>query len=172
MAAFRAGWEEIRPTPPAKPADLILHEYRPGQARNVIGDFAFCRGQAFSVVRIEDPYLLSDSYRFDSLCRFLDELGKLWQKWPSKLEIKTRDTGDQGQIIARLQRLLSSRGTSVEVRRVPTRGPHRVDFHDRRIVFHTENGNQRRRVTVLLTGGVDRYLDPQFECGIITNLGS
>lgn len=172
IVAFRAGWEEFRVTPPVKPADLTLREYRPGQARNLAGDFAFCRGQKFTLLRIEDPYVLADDYQFRFLCRFLEDLGKLWQSWPAKVEIKTRDTGDQGQLIANLQRVLATRGTSVDVRRVPARGPHRVDFHDRRIIFQAEDGKQRRRVTVLLTGGIDRYLDPQFECGIVTNLGA
>jgi hypothetical protein len=171
ISAFRAGWEESRVTPPVKPADLMLREYRPGQARNLAVDFAFCRGQKFTMLRIEDPYVLADDYQFRSLSRFLEELGKLWQSWPTKVEIKTRDTGDQGQLIANLQRALAARGTSVDVRRVPAKGPHRVDFHDRRIIFQADDGKQRRRITVLLTGGLDRYLEPQFECGIVTNLG-
>jgi hypothetical protein len=83
-----------------------------------------------------------------------------------------RTLTDQGQLIANLQRVLATRGTSVDVRRVPAKGPHRVDFHDRRIVFQAEDGKQRRQVTVLLTGGIDRYLDPQFERGIVTSLGA
>jgi ATP-dependent helicase YprA (DUF1998 family) len=169
LRAFRSGWEELRVVAPAKPADLFLREYRPGEARDLARDFAFCRGQSFALLRIEDPYALADDWRFRALCGFLDEMGKLWQKWPLKVEIKTRDTGDQSRVIAELERLLKSHGTVVDVRRVMMSGPHRVDFHDRRIIFQPDTNNPRRRVTVLLTGGVDRYLDRKFESGVITH---
>jgi hypothetical protein len=169
LRAFRAGWEELRVVAPAKPADLSLREYRPGEARDLARDFEFCRGQSFALLRIEDPYALADDWRFRALCGFLDEMGKLWQKWPLKVEIKTRDTGDQNRVIADLERLLKSHGTAVDVRRVVTSGPHRVDFHDRRVIFQADASNPRRRVTVLLTGGIDRYLDRKFESGVITH---
>ena len=118
---------------------------------------------------IEDPYALADDWQFRALCRFLQLLASLWQEWPTKLKIKTRDTGDQGKAMAELQLILKPHGTSVDVRCVPAKGPYRVDFHDRRIIFQPDLNNTRRRVTVLLTGGVDRYLDQRFECGIITH---
>jgi hypothetical protein len=55
------------------------------------------------------------------------------------------------------------------VRIVTSWGPARTDFHDRRVIFQPDAANPRRRVTVLLTGGVDRYLNERVECGIITH---
>ena len=169
LTAFRSGWKEFVVVPPVKPADLSLREYRAGQTRDLPNDFAFCRAQGFAIVRIEDPYALDNDWQFRALLSFLEQLAKLWQKWPAKIEIKTRDTGEQNSIIGELQRAVKPHGTVVDVRRVPTKGPNRVDFHDRRIIFQPDEKNARRRVTVLLTGGIDRYLDHKFECGVITH---
>jgi hypothetical protein len=171
VAALRLGWEEQKVSATAKPSDLALHEYRAGEARDLKRDFGFCRGQSFALLRIEDPYVLASEWPYRGLLRFLDELAKLWEAWPVKVEIKTRDMGtsDQKMMIADLVKALKPRKTVVEVRRVVTSGPRRTDFHDRRLIFQPEAANPRRRVTVLLTGGVDRYLDQKFECGIITH---
>jgi hypothetical protein len=171
LPAFRMGWEELKISAPAKPSDLKLREYRAGESRDLASDFAFCRGQSFSLLRIEDPYALADDWQYRSLCRFLDEIAKLWQKWPTKLELKTRDNGTPNQkgIITDFDKFLKSHGTALDVRRVVTSGPRRTDFHDRRLIFQPDVNNPRKRVVVLLTGGVDRYLDQKFECGIIAH---
>ena len=171
LPAFREGWEELKVAAPAKPSDLTLREYRAGEARDLAGDFAFCRGQSFSLVRIEDPYALADDWQYRALRRFLDEVARLWQKWPTKLELKTRDTGTMAQqgMITEFEKALKSHGTALDVRRVATSGPRRTDFHDRRLIFQPDANNPRKRADVLLTGGVDRYLDPKFECSVITH---
>jgi hypothetical protein len=171
VSAFRAGWEELKVSAPATPANLTLREYRTGEARDLAGDFAFCVGRSFSLVRIEDPYLLADDWQYRALRRFLDGLAKLWQQWPTKLEIKTRDTGtaEQKGMIADLEKVLKPHGTALDVRRIVTSGPRRTDFHDRRLIFQPDVNNPRKRVVVILTGGMDRYLDQKFECGIIAH---
>lgn len=171
LPAFRVGWEELKVSAPAKPSDLTLREYRSGETRDLVSDFAFCRGQSFSLLRIEDPYALADDWQYRALRRFLDEVAKLWQKWPTKLELKTRDTGTPNQkgMITDFEKFLKTRGTALDVRRVVTSGPRRTDFHDRRLIFQPDVNNPRKRVVVLLTGGVDRYLDQKFECGIIAH---
>ena len=171
VSAFRGGWEELQVSAPATPANLTLREYRTGEARDLAGDFAFCVGRSFSLVRIEDPYLLADDWQYRALRRFLEGLAKLWQQWPTKLEIKTRDAGtaEQKGMIADLEKVLKPHGTALDVRRIVTSGPRRTDFHDRRLIFQTDVNNTRKRVVVLLTGGVDRYLDQKFECGIIAH---
>lgn len=167
--AFKSGWQETAATPPAKPANLTLREYRAGQVREVEKDFAFCRGQVFASIRIEDPYVLASDWQSQSLIRFLDKLGQLCQAWPKRLEIKTQDGSEVSRISAEVDRNLKRHGVVMEVRRVPTKGPNRVDFHDRRVVFRLDP-NSAKHVTVLLTGGIDRYLDQKSECGIITNM--
>ena len=171
VSAFRGGWEELKVSAPATPANLTLREYRTGEARDLAGDFDFCVGRAFSLVRIEDPYLLADNGQYRALCRFLEGLAQLWQQWPTKLEIKTRDAGtaEQKGMIADLEKVLKPHGTALDVRRIVTSGPRRTDFHDRRLIFQPDVNNPRKRVVVLLTGGVDRYLDQKFECGIIAH---
>jgi hypothetical protein len=171
MVAFREGWEALKVTPPAKPSNLTLREYLAGEPRDLKNDFDFCRGQSFTLLRIEDPYMLASDWPYRALLRFLGEVAKLWKKWPAKLEIKTRDNGtsEQRKMVTDLEQSLKPHGTVVQVRRVITGGPHRTDFHDRRLIFQPGSANPRSRVTVLLTGGIDRYLDKKFECGIITH---
>jgi ATP-dependent helicase YprA (DUF1998 family) len=172
LKAFRDGWEELKISAPATPADLTLHEYRAGEPRDLASDFAFCRGQTFSLVRIEDPYVLAGEWQYRSLRSFLDKVAKLWQQWPTKLEIKTRDAGtaEQKGMISDLEKALKPYGTALDVRRIVASGPRRTDFHDRRLLFQPDVNNPRKRIVVLLTGGVDRYLNPKFECGIIAHL--
>ena len=171
LQTFREHWEELSVTAPAKPSDLTLREYRAGETRDVAGDFAFCRGQAFALVRLEDPYVLTDARQYAALRHFLDAVGKLWQQWPGKFELKTRDTGasDQKTMMVDLEKVFTTHGTALDVRRVVTTGPRRTDFHDRRLVFQPDAANARRRITVLLTGGMDRYWDQRVECGVITH---
>lgn len=168
---FREAWEKFVPSPPAKPADLTLREYRAGESRNLSADFAFCRGKSHALVRIEDPYALSNDWQYKSLCRLIEGLGTMWEKWPGKIEVKTREATnvDQKSLIAALERTLRGHGTSLDVRRVVSTGPRRVDFHDRRIIFFPDATNLKNRTTVLLTGGLDRYVDSKFECGVITH---
>jgi hypothetical protein len=168
MDAFRSGWQEVAVTPPVKPSNLLLREYRAGQAREIEKDFAFCRGQVFASIRVEDPYVLAGDWQSKSLIRFLEALAQLSQAWPKKLEIKTQDGNDVGRIMAEVDRKLKAHGVITEVRRVSTKGPNRIDFHDRRVVFRPDP-NGTKHVTVLLTGGIDRYLDQKSECGVITN---
>ncbi len=171
LDSFRAGWEEQQVSPPAKPADLILREYRARQPRDFANDFSFCRGQSFSIVRVEDRYALGGQPQFNSLRQFFNELGKLWEKWPSRIELKTGHSKgvDQEKMIKDLEATLKSRGTELSVRRIAKGGPQVTDFHDRRVIFQADANNPGRKVSVLLTGGVDRYLDPDFECGLITH---
>jgi hypothetical protein len=164
---FRKEWEELKITEPAKPSNLTLREYRSGESRNYSRDFEFCRGKVFALLRIEDPFVLADDWKGRALLGFLNQLAALWPKWPTRIEIKTRDTGDQNRLIARLQQELGPHGVAIDVRRVVSSGPYRIDFHDRRIIFQPDLGNLRRRVTVLLTGGIDRYMDQKSECGVI-----
>lgn len=171
LAALREGWQEHKVTPPAKPSELTLHEYRAGESRDLKRDFGFCQGQSFALLRIEDPFVLKTDWQYKSLQRFLGEMEKLWAKRPAKIELKTRDerTDEQDSIIADFEHHLKAKGIAFEVRTVTSWGPRRTDFHDRRIIFQPDAANPRRRVTVLLTGGVDRYLNDRVECGIITH---
>jgi hypothetical protein len=169
LAKLKSDWQEIKIVGPAKPENITLAEYRADQPRDFTRDFAFCGERSFALLRIEDPYLLQGEWQFRALQRLLDGLSRVWQSWPQKLEIKTRKelTGDQANFINDLRVALNTHGTVVDVRTVPKSGPQRVDFHDRRIVFQPDTVSSRNRITILLTGGVDRYMDKKYECGII-----
>jgi hypothetical protein len=170
LTRLRSDWQEIKNIGPAKPENITLAEYRADQPREFKKDFSFCRGQSFGLLRIEDPYVLKDEGRLRSLQQLLKELADMWSSWPKKIEIKTRYEGsNQTTVISELTTALKPHGTMVDVRRVVLGGGKKLDFHDRRVIFQPEAGNSKSRITVLLTGGVDRYMNQRAECGIITH---
>jgi hypothetical protein len=170
LLAFRVGWEVIKVTPPAKPSELTLREYRMHEPRDPARDFDFCRGRSFSLLRIEDPYAVSAEFRYGTIKRFFKELAKLWRKWPATVELKIREEDAEAYptAIEDLEKALKERGSALAVRHVARYGPGgRQDYHDRRVIFQSDDGVSPRRVTVILTGGLDRYIADRFECGII-----
>ena len=68
-----------------------------------------------------------------------------------------------------LENALKSKGVELNIRFITKSNQTGKDFHDRRVIFQTDANNPRRRISVLLTGGVDRYLNSDFECGVITH---
>jgi hypothetical protein len=174
LEAFRAGWEEIKVSPPAKPSELKLREYGEGEPRDLEHDFEFCRERSFSVLRIEDPYVVKNEAQNGDLGRLLLGLARLWRKWPAKVELKVRDqdVNDYRVVLDGVKEALKARGSELSIRPVLKYGPGRQDFHDRRLVFHPDDNASPRRVTVILTGGVDRYVNERFECGIIIHRDS
>lgn len=170
---LRADWQ-LLPSRLTEPGSkTTVREYQPGVARDFARDFAFCKGKQFAVVRIEDPFALSAEPALFSLKRFIAELKALCGQWPDELKIHTRESSDfPGQAAARvtLEKHLQAAGASnISVRLMPRFGPGRRDFHDRRIVFLADAKKPQKRVSVLLTGGIDRYLEPRFECGIVVH---
>jgi hypothetical protein len=99
----------------------------------------------------------------------LSELSKLWAAWPAKVEIKVRDSNDPNLsgMLGELEKMVRRAGSSFFAHRVPSYGPGRKDFHDRRIIFHEDPKDPKRRTTVLCTGGIERYVNKECECSFI-----
>ncbi|MEP6671355.1 MAG: helicase-related protein [Chthoniobacter sp.] len=175
LAELRQGWKGVAlkvPTSAAK-ASVQITDYTPGQRRDVVRDFAFCKTKAFGRLSIEDPYAMENDFNATSLGQFLEALGKLWIAWPTELELKTRDVAPPGrQRLAALEKLCQPHGCKVTARWVTTFGQRRPDFHDRRMYFLPDAKNPKARTVVYLTGGVDRYLDQAKETTIIVQLPS
>ena len=171
LQKLRAEWEPLpsRLTEPG--TKTTLYQYSQGEDRNLDRDFAFCRGKKFARIVIEDPFAVGSAPAVASLKQFLGELRKLLGNWPDELILHARENvefSDQQSAKATLEKYLQAAGVSkVSVKLMPRYGPNRRDFHDRRIVFVADVKKPQKRVTVLLTGGVDRYLGPRFECGVI-----
>ena len=144
-------------------------DYAPGMNRDFGRDFGFCKSKSFASLRIEDPFVLASQWNFDQLKRLLAELSSIWSAWPAKFELKTRDIREAGQdaMLRELQKFLESKGSAFASQRVPSYGPGRRDFHDRRIIFQLDANNPKKRTTVLLTGGIDRYMDSKVECSVV-----
>ena len=109
-------------------------------------------------------------WNYKQLKRFVEMLFPFMAKAPERLILRTRHEDDPAQklMLQDLGKWLKDKHTQFEPDLVPTFGPGRKDFHDRRIVFFPDEKNPRKRITVLMTGGIDRYLDPKFECSVVT----
>jgi ATP-dependent helicase YprA (DUF1998 family) len=168
LSDMRKGWELVLPETLLPNANLSKQDYAPGQQRQLKRDFAFCHGKTFGLIRLEDPFLFGRESSFEHLKGFIEELATLWASWPKRFEIKIRHTGESSQtaMLSKFEALVRKAGCTLSVQQVPTYGPGKRDFHDRRIVFRDE-ANTISRITVLLTGGLDRYLDSSCECSLI-----
>ena len=171
LEKLRLDWQLLpaRLTEPG--SKTTLREYQPGEARDFAQDFGFTKGKKFASVRIEDPFALVSEAAVASLKRFLAELRALCGQWPGELKIHARESTDfAGQPAARaaLEKHLQTAGVpQATVKLMPRFGSVRRDFHDRRVVFIADAKKPQKRMTVLLTGGIDRYMELRFECGVI-----
>ncbi len=169
LQAMRAGWVSLDSKALRIPKDTTLLEYSAGQNRDYARDFSFCKGKSFAVIRIEDPFVLKTEWNYKQLKRFLETIIPLMAGCPANVELRTRVSDEPGQklMIQDLEKWLKGKGASFSFQLVPVFGPAKKDFHDRRLVFQPEQSNSKKRVAVLMTGGIDRYLDSKFECSIV-----
>lgn len=167
---FRDGWAPIASLEQAA-ARTRIFEYTAGQPRQFSRDFDFCKKRKFATLRIDDPYALKADLNTDRLKKFLHELVTLTSDWPQNLELRVRDDSpDLSVRRADFEAWLAQQGVpSGRVIAVPVSGPRRRDFHDRRLIFTANAKMPAIRIVVLLTGGLDRYIEPKFETSIIVH---
>jgi hypothetical protein len=169
LQAMRVGWVALDSKALRIPKDTTLLEYSAGQSRDHTRDFSFCKSKSFAVVRIEDPFILKTEWNYKQLKRFLEIFFPLMTACPKKVELRTRtgEEPDQKLMLHDLGKWLKEKGASFSFQLVPVFGIGKKDFHDRRLVFQPDESNTKKRITILMTGGVDRYLDSKFECSIV-----
>lgn len=169
VQSMRIGWQAIDPKALLPPPQTSLYEYSSGRARDLMRDFGFCAGKSIAVLRIEDPYLLANEPNFANLRALLAELIHISGQSPVQLELKIRDSvqPELKSFLVALEAWRKKVGTAIAITRVPTFGPGKKDFHDRRIVFRFKEPITLKATTVLMSGGVDRYMNPQNECSIV-----
>jgi predicted nucleic acid-binding Zn-ribbon protein len=168
--AMRVGWAAIASKALQLPKDTTISNYPAGAPRDLNRDFSFVAGKAYTTIRVEDPFVTKTEWNYKQLKRFIEMLFPFMAKAPERLILRTRHEDDPAQklMLQDLGKWLKDKHTQFEPDLVPTFGPGRKDFHDRRIVFFPDEKNPRKRITVLMTGGIDRYLDPKFECSVVT----
>jgi hypothetical protein len=121
------------------------------------------------LIRIEDPFVTKTEWNYKQLKRFLESLLALPSKCPSKILLRTRLEEDPAQklMIQDLEKWLKPKGVAFGFELIPPFGPGKKDFHDRKIILVPDEAAPKKRIVVLMTGGIDRYLDAKFECTII-----
>lgn len=168
---LRQGWQKLDPSPLLKPASTMkITSYRSGEARAVAKDFAFAQGKTFERIEIDDPYVTAGEEQWKAFLGFINELAKLWSAWPKELRVRTkeeRDKARQNQMKVELERLLQKQGGTATLERVPSYGSGHRDFHDRRATFIPDAKLRKNRITTLLTGGLDRYMNRDKEIVVI-----
>jgi len=172
LDAMRSGWIAVSAKALQLPKDTALVNYAAGAPRDFQRDFNFSAGKVFALIRLEDPFATKSEWNYKQLKRFLETLFPIISKAPKKLILRTRLEEDPAQklLLQDLGKWLKAKGTDFAFELVPSFGPGRKDFHDRRIVFFPDEKNTKKRTTVLMTGGIDRYLDPKFECSLATQI--
>ena len=172
LQAMRAGWVALDAKALRLPKDTNLVNYTAGQTRDPARDFAFCKGKTFALIRLEDPFATKTEWNYKQLKRFLEAILPLMSAAPAKILLRTKHEEDPAQklMLRDLEKWLKSKGAAPAFELVPIFGPGKKDFHDRRIRFFPEESNTKKRIVVLMTGGIDRYLDPKFECSLVTQI--
>lgn len=175
LKEFRIGWQELPPETAFPTGNrLELHSYSVGQVRQFTRDFGFLKGKQFEVVKVDDPYVFSSPDKAECLKKLLEEFASLWTAWPRKIKVRARfeDRSDEPRrLFERFKLWGKTNGAEVEVRWVQTFGPGRQDFHDRKVLFVPKESQPHRAISILITGGVDRYLERSCECSIIVHVG-
>jgi len=102
------------------------------------------------------------------LIEFFEALKKLWKKFPTFLRLRTRlaPEANQASFEKQLREFVEGCGAQLRIELISTSGSTGRDFHDRRQVFRT-GGKNPKRIEVLLTGGIDRYMRSRFETSVI-----
>jgi ATP-dependent helicase YprA (DUF1998 family) len=173
VARMTDGWQPLLVTALDLPREISVQEYKPGEPRNLPRDFAFVKGKEFERLTIDDPYALKTDANARCVLNFFQALDKLWKKFPALVQLRTRNAPDvdQSRMEADLRQFVESRAGQIKVEKVVSFGPGRRDLHDRRLVFKTA-AKTSKRIEVLLTGGIDRYMETRFETSVIVRSAS
>lgn len=167
---FRKDWTAIQDALRIPPA-VELIEYKPGETRNLTSDFGFVKSKAWEVIQVDDPFILKTERNYEQLKLFVADLVKLSGSWPKELNLRIRhdDSPEQKMFLLDFQKWVEGNGATGQVRQVQSRGPARRDFHDRRVLLTPVSVGDRptSRVSVMMTGGIDRYMQEKFECSLV-----
>lgn len=159
---MRDGWKKLDFLALTVVAPATIREYSAGERRAFGDDFAFAVGQDITEIHVQDPYLLASQENFNLFLQFLENLRKICRSGPSAIQIVALDPAYK-DLLQPLENSLKACAIRFGCTRIPKYGPGRRDIHDRRLTFVM--GEQR--TTVILTGGIDRYMDNRKECAVI-----
>jgi ATP-dependent helicase YprA (DUF1998 family) len=155
-------------------SNIVIHEYRPGVARNVKEAFTFLEGREVHRVTVHDPYALekySNRQALEELVRLLGAVAPTITDEKIAIRFRPANQAEEREfklMHPKIQLLPRPAGTG--------------DFHDRRVEFHlikpsapgntlrtrTGNAGQPVRETEILvvdvSGGISRLMDNRSEC--------
>lgn len=171
----------VAPTPERaleRAPDLVVHEYRPNQPRNVRDAFGFLAGRDVRNVLVHDPYALAENFNMQRLEEFIALLRSIQPI--AKIAVRYRN--DVSNYIRQQETAFKSRHPDITLLGRPGKFGDRGDFHDRRIEFHLQRPvtnvkalksrtnktpvptQETETIIVDISGGISRLLDPRMEC--------
>jgi len=183
----RPNWDQLTAVPPQRsidantlvpPAGIYRRHYNVNDPRDLTVDFAFLQGRQVKRIRIEDTYLLARYEYLNPFSQFLQILSGIWGGGPDKISIhcnppqgdySLRDDilGNRPAFKQAIRQILTLSDDAVEFDFTPRRPG--MDAHDRLIRFDLVDQNDPQRIqtiTVELSGGVIRLLQPQYSTRI------
>ena len=162
LDAMRKDWKPLEFQKLSSDASATIHEYKGGAERNITDDFVLLSGQNCELLQIQDPYVLASQESCQSLIDLLNAFSKILAGNPAKVTLITLDTANR-KLLDSVQKRMAKNSIDFTCKRIPRHGPGRRDSHDRRLLFTIE----KKVTTVILTGGIDRYMDVRKECAVI-----
>jgi hypothetical protein len=183
IAAWLDRWQPAELPPLLARPEVRFHSYKPAERRDLGYWFDPLRGGTIERLRVRDPYALNGERNRGSLARFLAEFTRVVGDWPPRIEIAFMHPEDlQGgdglspgqQVLllkADLRALGQPAGTVLDPK--PVRRGRQSDFHDRELLVEVQAAlGVRSAHRYALSGGIDRFLDPRYECSITHTTGS
>jgi hypothetical protein len=176
-------WQPVEFQPLIAQPEVRFRSYKSGEARDLPYWFSPLAGGTIERLRVRDPYALNGERNRRTLVRFLAEFARITGDWPPVIEVLFMDPEDLPhsdglsvrQQDAALRRELQAheKPAGTDVRPCPIRRARQMDFHDREVVVEviSENGT-RYAHRYALSGGIDRFLDPRYECAVTHTIGS
>ena len=162
LDAMRSDWTPLEFQKLSSSAAATIREYKGGEVRNIEEDFVHLSGKHCDQLLIQDPYALASDTSHQALADLITSLCSILDGSPKTITLVTLDAADK-KLLASLQKKMTDQDIDFECKRVPRHGPGRRDIHDRRLLF-TIN---KKTTSVILTGGIDRYMDKHKECAVI-----
>ena len=184
LASWLASWRRLAVESLLPCGEARQFRFVPGQPRDLRSIFSVLGQRSAERWILRDPWLAEGERNRETTARFLAAVAAA-SAWPAAIELRYRDPESvrDGESISRreqavkLRRRISEAGApgGTDLRLVPLSAKRQrargFDFHDREFTVEFGEAGGRHVHRFVLTGGVDRLLDPTRECVVVHSQG-